>query len=220
MDFSTQRGVFGPGGHGGGVFQTTVMGLGGVNIPASCWDQPGFKSCHTEAGHKAHRLCKDAGKDPERDREDWNKCYGLVLEDGIRFCMDKYCGTTSYTSSISRDLTERMGLLPYRKYSEDTVTVQRKANTLLPTIGRKTIQVDGKLGPQTCSAIQALASADRHEGWVVPDSCSQVSSSALPTTTQDPLTYSAPEKDNTALYVIGGAAILLGGGFLVWKAMK
>ncbi len=44
VGYNTKQGIFGPGGHGGGIFQTTVSGLGNWPNGRSYWSTAQFRS--------------------------------------------------------------------------------------------------------------------------------------------------------------------------------
>lgn len=95
--FDTKRGIFGPGGHGGGIFQTTVNGLG--SVPWQCWDTPGFKDCNTEQGHEAHRLC--GGGYFQEGTPEFAACHASKLEELVqRNCVSRLCGSGSGSPSV------------------------------------------------------------------------------------------------------------------------
>jgi hypothetical protein len=53
-------------------------------IPWQCWDIPGFKACHTEAGHRANRAMVSVGAQPYT--EIWDKHYPLMLRAEVHRC--------------------------------------------------------------------------------------------------------------------------------------
>jgi hypothetical protein len=59
-----------------------MIGLG--EVPWQCWDIPGFKNCHTEAGHRAHRYL--LGQGFAVDSETYKKFYAQALATQIYDC--------------------------------------------------------------------------------------------------------------------------------------
>ena len=93
-----QSGIFGPGGNGGGVFQTGVSGLG--EIPASCWDTPGFKNCQAEMLGNAFNICKFSGL--TEGTSEWNDCYKKNSDDLIqKKCVSALCATKPATKAVA-----------------------------------------------------------------------------------------------------------------------
>ena len=54
-------------------------------IPWQCWDVPGFKACHTEAGHQTHRDLLEIGADPANEVV-WAQMYELRLRQNLKRC--------------------------------------------------------------------------------------------------------------------------------------
>jgi hypothetical protein len=69
-------------------------------VPWQCWDIPGFKSCNTEAGHRAHRELANQGIYP--DSEIYKKFYPLFLRLEIFGCQTSF----GCYPSLVRALTE------------------------------------------------------------------------------------------------------------------
>ena len=138
LGYQVQQGIFGPGGHGGGIFQTTVAGLGA-----------------TEVG-------------------------------------------------------------PRGQYSEATKSTQITANAILPQIGHGKIGEDGKLGDETCGAIQAIISSGRYSGWTYPEACASSAESYPAVEEVDP--YYTPTTDvGLKLAMIAGGVLLALGGYYWWS---
>ena len=53
-------------------------------IPWQCWDIPGFKACHTEAGHETHRQLVSVGGKPGTAA--WNEVYPVQYRRNVRKC--------------------------------------------------------------------------------------------------------------------------------------
>lgn len=233
LQFNTQQGIFGPGGHGGGIFQTTVQGLGAINY---CWNDFGFKGCHTEAGAIAHRFCQNEMKIAPGS-SDWKGCYTPVFAEQVENCSRKYCSSYDPTSPAT------MATLPKGVYSDLTKRVQTEANVALASLGYLPISTDGKLGGKTCGAIKVAISSGKVKGWVMPKSCSGITvmpvkgGGALPRTPTSPTSSStrrastlpasssattaqpySPGMSTGKKLVIAGVGVLLAvGAFTAWK---
>jgi hypothetical protein len=222
--FNTKQGVFGPGGHGGGIFQTTVSGLGKINY---CWDDFGFKGCHTEAGAIAHRFCQNEMKITPGS-SDWNGCYQPVFLEQVENCSRKYCN--QYTPGAGTSMKD----LPRSIFNALTKDVQTKANTVLPGLGYNRISVDGKLGGGTCGAIKVVIDSGKIKGWVMPTACSGITrmptkaggggggSSYTPTTSPalEEMTYKPPMSTGKKVALAGAGVLLIVGGYVAWSKMK
>lgn len=129
--------------------------------------------------------------------------------------------------------------LPWKSYSADTASLQSDINKALVKLGKSPITVDGKLGPNTCTAAQqtyaAIARGDITGDFgslAVPPECSKshgtTTTSSLPTTVSTsteaatlPPPPSRMSSGTKNILVFGGAAVLaLGGALLIMKGMK
>lgn len=169
--FNTKQGIFGPGGHGGGIFQTTVSGLGATGlggVPAQCWDWPGFKNCHTNALTATHHFCKGLHVEGSAGFKD---CYSKVSAEKIQLdcVLGLGCGVSS--TSASSTTTTAMASLPWGTYNGTTKLVQKDANRFLPGLGYPLISTDGKLGGKTCAVIKLIIDKGKIKGWVMPKAC-------------------------------------------------
>lgn len=200
-----------------------------MTIPAECWDFPGFKNCHLEAGHETHRFCEDlyAPTSPE-----FKNCYEKVLAEKTELDCVRTLGCGASSMSASSATTASMKTLPWAVYSPITKGIQEDANQVLPGMGLPKVGTDGKLGPATCAGIKAIIDKGRISGWVLPTAC---------TAPPKPITAPLPEQvvftqpteaeiqaaqapvqasTGTKLAVIAGGVLLAMGGYYYWSTRK
>lgn len=53
-------------------------------IPWQCWDVPGFKACHEEAGNVTYRELESVGA--KAGTKEWNEVYPIVYRRNVRRC--------------------------------------------------------------------------------------------------------------------------------------
>ena len=53
-------------------------------IPWQCWDVPGFKACHAEAGNVTYRQLESVGA--KSGTPEWNEVYPIVYRRNVRRC--------------------------------------------------------------------------------------------------------------------------------------
>lgn len=214
-----------------------------MTIPARCWDWPGFKSCHTEAGHRAYRFCDtEAGHTPNTSA--FSDCKSKVMAEMVEQdcaqklgCSDKYSSTTVSSPTSLKNL-------PWSTYSASTKTFQQDANVVLKQIGKPVIGTDGKLGPNTCLGFHYVNKSGKVANWVMPTKCAGKYSVPAVSTPSKPQATTAPgptrqafttpteeEKEEAYAYsssggsgkkiaiVAGGAAVVLAGLWL-WGSRK
>jgi hypothetical protein len=156
MQVDTRDGIFATRGYGGGIFNLNVgygglgrtnerlpsglgaLGLGAV-IPWYCWDIDGFKHCHAGCWEEARDECSRTGA------RDMDACIeAQTLQCATTHCVPIYCAAASAEE------------YPWRAYSTSTVRLQGIINEGLEQAGYDPIQVDGKIGPATCGAADAV----------------------------------------------------------------
>jgi len=156
LQYDTGRGIFRPGGRGGGIFDGNIAGFGGLGaVPAECWSVTGFKDCHNEQFVKAQLYCNSQSAQWLKDRgyTDVDSC---IKQTDSAFtqenCVSKYCppGGTAKPSATSS------GSYPWGVYSADTLALQKQTNKALKEAGFCPTGEDGKLGKGTCGAIKKL----------------------------------------------------------------
>jgi len=185
--YNVGRGVFKPGGYGGGIFDGNLSGdkvaqplgtpqrrrrrrgmsgLGAVNpyreIPYQCWSQTGFKDCSDRNFASAQQFCyaltKAQIEGPPAYWGSVDECAKDTAARNIGTCLDKYCKTYAATTAAAT------GTYPWAVYSADTLALQKTTNVALKAAGYCPIAEDGKLGPGTCGARKAL-------GELPPSTC-------------------------------------------------
>lgn len=213
--FNTRRGVFRPGGHGGGIFDGNIAGLSGLGA-----------TCADVAADNAKTFC-DANKGSLSvlGFSNIDQCVSEMTKSG----MDN-CGTSAPTTTASSS-----GSYPWGVYSDATAALQKSTNVSLKQFGYCPISTDGKLGPATCGARLALKSDI--PGMTNPSTCQKftaprrapcTSSSApsAPTTlTADQQAalmsqYSGGSNWTKYLLFAGGAALVLGAAYYLDKKRK
>ena len=187
--FNTKQGVYGPGGNGGGIFQTTIQGLGAtaragaaenpfVGIPASCWNDSGFKNCSNLKNKQVNdelywNWNNDRKTFPEAPGSaTWKKNFNERWNQLLHYeCVPKYCGSNTKQIAVSSSTTTEMKNLPWSSYSSATKNIQYTLNDILPTIGKPKVSTDGKLGGKTCQAIYDVIKSGKASGFVIPAVC-------------------------------------------------
>lgn len=247
----TYGGSFGPGGQGGGIFQTSVQGLGSLGphtrfgvrglgeVPASCWDTPGFKDCHTRVLGDAYNVCKKQGiqqfktdiwgnpitiSGQPQESQEWQNCYKSTSDELIaRNCVTPLCSGASSSaptvdsgpSSVSLQCEDLpSGTFPKGTYSNWTLLLQNCINNKL---GPGKVVVDGKLGPGTCAAAKLA-------GLYVPRECSGTGTStssggggqsSLPSSTEN--IQQLKTKSSMGIWLAAVAVVGAGAYFLTKK---
>jgi hypothetical protein len=157
MQYDTGRGVFRPGGRGGGIFDGNIAGFAGLGaVPAQCWEVAGFKDCHNQQFVKAQLYCNSQSAQWLKDRgyEDVDTC---IKQTDSAFtqenCVSKYC---SPSGGAPAPTAASSGSYPWGVYSADTLALQKQTNKALKEAGFCPTGEDGKLGKGTCGAIKKL----------------------------------------------------------------
>jgi hypothetical protein len=225
MQYDTGRGVFRPGGRGGGIFDGNISGYAGLGaVPAQCWDVPGFKECHDQQFVKAQLYCNSQSEQWLKDRgyADVDSC---IKQTDSAFtqenCVSKYCppGGTTAKAPVS-------GSYPWGVYSADTLALQKQTNKALKEAGLCPTGEDGKLGKSTCGAIKKLlgqaAAPGTCQSFADPKKPPCASGAPAPTSTPSALTpeqqaalvaqYGKGGGSDWTKYLLfaGGAAVVLG----------
>lgn len=192
LQYNTGRGVFRPGGNGGGIFDGNIAGLGSTArrrpvsglgaVPASCWDVPGFKDCHNVQFAAAQKFCGS-------QTAEWLKARGYAdLDTCIKEtdsaytdlnCVSKYCGggTPAVVDTGSK--------YPWGTYSSDTLALQQQTNKALKEAGYCPVGEDGKLGKGTCGAVRKLLGQ-------APSTCQDFKEPSKPPCPSAAISYAAP----------------------------
>lgn len=100
-------------------------------IPWQCWDIPGFKECHTEAGHRTHRLLVSMGAEPgsaawntvypNQHRREVQRCE--ILSNCAKESIDR--ATTPSGASTQSDILSRL---------EEAGEAQEEPSSVLPKV--------------------------------------------------------------------------------------
>jgi hypothetical protein len=77
-------------------------------VPWQCWDIPGFKECHEEAGHKAYRvLVEEKGLAPSDPL--YKEFYPLFQRNFVFDCQRQYACTYSTLELMRRQAEKHQG---------------------------------------------------------------------------------------------------------------
>lgn len=133
-------------------------------VPAACWSVPGFSACSDASFKAAQTLCykyKDAFDKGlgNADAAAWvdrgsnfSTCTSYENTFGINACVDKFCKPQA-----------PVGNHPWGVYTAETKALQDQLNVELAKpdppyapYGYMPINADGKLGPATCGAADAV----------------------------------------------------------------
>jgi LPXTG-motif cell wall-anchored protein len=242
----TRHGIFGASGNGEGIFATTVAGLGALGavdpfakVPATCWDQFGFKGCSEQANQQANdflNLLKSKGDiNYGPGTTEWTDSFNAIWAENLQKCISEYCGAA--TTSVSS--MEGMIGLPWGTFSLATKDVQYAANDLLPKMQLETLSTDGKLGGKTCGGIKAVIDSKQRPDWVMPRACAgrtlSLASTApgapapaptpavvpRPSPVAPPVAYQTSSSSTTSWLVIGAGALLAAGvGYYLYKKKR
>jgi len=129
--------------------RAAVRGLGASEIPGTCWDKSGFKTCHTQQWEKARTDCA-AGDAKKYFDGNINVCIEAYADQGaIANCVPKYCPQS----------------LPSSATTNSIMAMQTGINVWLKANGFQLLSVDGKLGPKTCGAAAYLSLAAKRNVW-------------------------------------------------------
>jgi hypothetical protein len=231
MQVDTRDGIFAGSGYGGGVFnqrvamgavgrinETLPSGIGAVGLGASpvipwyCWDSDGFKGCHGECWRDARDACVASNHAGYASAE---ACIeAKTLQCATSYCVPIYCAAASAEK------------YPWKAYSGHTANLQGHINEGLEQVGYHPIQVDGKLGPATCGAANAVydflgselpETCYEHQGeWVAPTPIEQEPPPvpiqpppvmAPPSPVPEPIPVVAPKQTSKAWMWIGGLGL-------------
>jgi hypothetical protein len=119
--------------------------------------------------------------------------------------------------------------LPWHKYDDDTLALQKDLNKALRDLDKPTVKEDGKLGDNTCGAARLVSKSSGYGYIEVPPECSKTHGSPAPSPAPTISTTEAstlpPRRGMSSgtknALVFGGAAVLaLGGAYLIMKGMK
>ena len=208
LQYNTGRGVFRPGGRGGGIFDTTLAGLGAAmsNGILSGGGSMGVLAAKQKK-KTASKAMRGLGATPEIPWQCWDKAGFKVCHDSNYAVAQQRCGsadhlkTYGYASAADCIADEvyyadkaNCGCSEMKTAASAPATGneihwntpanikagQTKANTLLAESGYCPITVDGKLGPGTCGALRKLQSLGK--GSAPPSACTSFRDPALKST--------------------------------------
>lgn len=206
LAYQTHNGVFGPGGHGGGIFQTTVSGLGALRYGTK-------QGIFGPGGHGGGIFQTTLG--------------ATAQEAGASAASPNWLSATlAATAAAAAGSSSPTSVGPMGVYSEATKNTQLRANAILPQIGKPTLNVDGKLGEKTCQAIRDIV-ASGTPGWSVPAACSvsaprsggssiTTTSAALP----EGYAYDPGMSTGTKMLIAGGVVLAAVGGYVALKKRR
>lgn len=147
----TRGGVFGPGGYGGGIFDGSGMGFGGLG--------------QYEQAAAGVRGIGD-------DFDDWlaeqQTASGPAYTSGGAAVITGPGAPTNTPTTTSAVAT-----YPWNTYSSATYSLQGQVNGYLSTFNKQPITQDGYLGPETCGAIDFLKA--QGVSILKPSTCQQSS---------------------------------------------
>jgi hypothetical protein len=199
MAYNVGRGIFKPGGYGGGIFDGNLSGdkvarplgtpqrrrrrrrgmsgLGAATgpVPSTCWDSQAFKDCQARVFAKAQGDCPKTGY-PNAAYPSYDDCVKDLAATYVGpsaeslTCVSQYCGGTAAKTAT--------GAYPWGTYSAETLRIQKETNTALALKGFCPIVADGKLGPATCGARKALS--DLGLSFPVPSTCQKFTAPTKP----------------------------------------
>ena len=239
MLYNTGRGVFKPGGYGGGIFDGNLSGdkvatplgtrqrrrrgyLSGLGvIPSSCWDVAGFKDCANRKFAEAQKQCAEGSiLHPFESTSECEKRVHAELTESQ--CVPVLCPGGGGAAPAPA------GTYPWKAYSADTLALQKSTNAALKSAGLCPIGEDGKLGGGTCGALKAL-------GKAAPSTCQSFTAPLTPPCpTAAKAVYIAPVKEaalTTPVYgagpdwmkyaaFAGGAVLVAGVAYLLLRPKK
>jgi hypothetical protein len=181
----TRGGVFGPGGYGGGIFDGSGMGFGGL-------------------GQYEQAAAGVRGLGDEFD--DWlaeqQTASGPAYTSGGAPTIEGP-GAPSSTPTTTSAVTT----YPWNTYSSATYSLQGQVNGYLSTLNKQPITQDGYLGPETCGAIDFLKA--QGVSILKPSTCQSSSydptlvygtpdeNTPAPVTATTPSTYTGPSASST-----------------------
>lgn len=157
---NNNQGIFGPGGHGGGIFQTTVSGLGAFDpftgVPANCWAVPAFKTCVELASKKAndslYSMLNKGELDYKPESQEWTDHYNVLWHANVQACQKSSCAPSTTAPVVkkptvntgSSSSTSTPSLTPGSSYSPGTPGMSTFAPTpFLDTTAKKVAAVAG-----------------------------------------------------------------------------
>jgi hypothetical protein len=206
-----------------------------TEIPASCWDVPFFKECHTEAGHKAFRYCQTHQNKFAPDG-DWSKslynnfsnCREDQFEKNISNCVSDFsCPKSSPPQKTVRSISlpDELKTLPFGKFSADTKFYQSEANRILAELNQPLITVDGILGAGTCAAFKTVLNSGKISNWVMPLKCNRSSASPspqplLPEDGRQTQTFKSASTSRKSFAVAAGSFLAVISAYLIYSELN
>jgi hypothetical protein len=221
--YDTGRGVFKPGGYGGGIFDgnlsgiTALSGLGVLGEPPDKMARP-----LTTPRRRRRRMLEGLGVIPSTcwDTPGFKDCANRKFVEAQKQCAEgsilhPFESTTECEKRVHAELTESQcvpvlcpagapvtaaapaGTYPWKAYSPDTLALQKSTNVALKSAGYCPISEDGKLGGGTCGALKTL-------GKATPPTCQ-----AFTTPPKPPCAAAAPRAGfiTTSLAPVTAAAV-------------
>lgn len=216
LQYNTGRGVFRPGGRGGGIFDGNIAGLGDL----TSW-------LVNPAGSALTALLSPS---------DSSASDGAAAADAAAAAAaGQQAGQSAGAAAAQQVSSGGSGQYPWGVYSDATLALQKSTNVALKQYGYCPISEDGKLGRGTCGARLALKSVipgmsnpDTCQGYTTPSKCgsggggSVAPSSSLTPAQQAALTaqYSGGSDWTKYLVFAGGAAAVLGIAYYMEKKRR
>ena len=209
--YNTRRGVFRPGGHGGGIFDGNIAGLSGaMDWLTNPW------------GSAAAAVVGPSDSSTAAPADDGTAAGAQAAQ--------------TFATAAQQQSAAGSGSYPWGVYSADTLALQKITNVSLRQYGYCPITEDGKLGKGTCGArlalksdIPGMSNPSTCQGFTAPSRapCGGGVSTSAPAqlTPQQQAALMSQYSGGGAswtkyLLFAGGAAVVLGAAYYLDKKRK